>query len=421
MKSLKVSIKSISIPLIIFLPIMLNLSEGITFNISIADVFLPFIILILISHAIKTSWEKSYNYNIKTDYSLLYVLIICVILILNLLKVSFLYDVSSIVDGVKNIIKIFINILYFGVFTYCFKVYGEEFENIFLKSWSYISVIISFLGIFGVALFTVGIENSWSYYYRAIGTFNDPNLFATYLFISISITAIYNYKNKENILGLNLFINIIAILFTSSRGAIISMAVSILFLLMILLLNREIKKVASIIKFIIVGGSLFICLYIIITKLFDVNMLENTLNRLGSMNDTIKGDSRLSQWIGAINVWKEYPILGAGIGKFIDVGIRDGFIKYEILAHNTYLTFLSELGIVGLIAFIWFPIMLLINLVKSSKESTKKQVLVFSIIAVAVSCICLNLENFRCMWVFWTYCFYSISPSNEVDLPLTVK
>ncbi|MBS6024670.1 MAG: O-antigen ligase family protein [Paeniclostridium sordellii] len=419
--SLKISISKLFIPLIVFLPVMLSLNENMAFNISISDVFLPIVCLLLFTHSIKVSFKKSNSYKIVKSYSVLYVLIIGVVLSINLLKLCMIEDIESISSGIKNVVKIVINLVYFSVFTYGFKISGKEFEKVFIKTWTYTSVVISILAILGVILFSIGIENSWSYYYRAVGTFNDPNLFATYLFISISITSIYNYKNKKNILGANLILNLIALLLTSSRAAIISVLAAVLLVMLILFFNGELKKISLIlIKIVVLGGALII-VYILISQILDVNILGNTLERLFEMGDTIKEDSRISQWISGIKLWCSSPILGVGIGKFIDSGISMGFTKYRILAHNTYITFLSELGIIGLMAFIWFPVMLFIKLIKNSMNSVKNQVLIFSIVGVAISCISLNLENFRCMWVFLVYCYYCIKSSKKEVFPLIIS
>lgn len=68
---------------------------------------------------------------------------------------------------------------------------------------------------------------------------------------------------------------------------------------------------------------------------------------------------RAVMWRSALNIFKKYPVLGAGPGcyeilmyKFVNpAGFREGFIHLH--AHSTYLELLAEVGILGLACFLY--------------------------------------------------------------------
>lgn len=85
------------------------------------------------------------------------------------------------------------------------------------------------------------------------------------------------------------------------------------------------------------------------------DMLLFTLNVRRPMNELVP--SRIDHWHAAINIWRDFPVFGAGIGKYSLLKgrylpeARERWMAFTE-AHNYYLKILSEMGVVGLLAFL---------------------------------------------------------------------
>lgn len=83
-----------------------------------------------------------------------------------------------------------------------------------------------------------------------------------------------------------------------------------------------------------------------------VSAFEPLLGRSGFGIDVITGAMRYVTWLEALNVFKQFPILGSGIFNIVHFG-RVGTTE------SLYLEILSGMGVLGSIAFLWFVAKLL--------------------------------------------------------------
>ncbi|MBN2751154.1 MAG: flippase-like domain-containing protein [Rhodospirillaceae bacterium] len=101
------------------------------------------------------------------------------------------------------------------------------------------------------------------------------------------------------------------------------------------------------------------------------NLFLSTGIKVGSINNhilsrpedmfAVTGD-RMSSYLGALKLWWAHPIFGAGLGAFIaDHIARTG---EPLVIHDSYLWILTELGLVGLAAFILPPLLILRTVAK---------------------------------------------------------
>jgi O-antigen ligase len=86
-----------------------------------------------------------------------------------------------------------------------------------------------------------------------------------------------------------------------------------------------------------------------------LDMVLFTLNLRRPMNELVP--SRVDHWQAAINIWRDFPVLGAGIGKYTVLKGRylpEATARWMFFTetHNYYLKILCELGAVGLVAFL---------------------------------------------------------------------
>lgn len=398
--------KSMLIDIITFtLPVMIGILLGASFNISLADIFIP-IASIIVLFDYKRNKTKNTTKAIP-KICIIYILLIIIMLLFSIYKINLFYTIVDVKRAIIYAFKLLINILYFIIYIYMFRTYGEEFELKFLKSWNYAAILVSILAITGVGLSYIGIQTFLVSSFRATSTFNDPNLLGSYIIMSIAISSIYNHKNNKNIVGFNTVIQMMTIILTASRGILIAVIISIVLILLIKVLNLDIY---SILKFIFYATVVLIFTGItnyLLQNFLDINIFEKAVGRVDDISINIVGDSRFSKWRNALIIWYNEPILGCGLGMFRTKSILLGLTNGNVLTHNTYLNFLSELGIAGSAIMLWLPITVILRCLKFAYINNFNYIcLLFALVGVAICAFSLNLENFRCLWVFVCYSSY---------------
>lgn len=183
-------------------------------------------------------------------------------------------------------------------------------------------------------------------YFRAISSFPDPHTFALYLGLLIPIAfSFFLYKKKNRILEISvLFLMFLSLLFTFSRGGYIGFLVFFIFALILYFYHFK-KKINrntlfGAIAILMISGGIFT------TTIFGERFLSSF-----SMSD-VSNNGRLGIWERSLEVFKQNPLLGAGLGSLPIFFQPSLSIKSPINAHNTYLDIASELGIIGLILFL---------------------------------------------------------------------
>lgn len=182
-----------------------------------------------------------------------------------------------------------------------------------------------------------------------------PNL----LSIAISILASEYYINRRinSKQVVVLLLLVISFLLYGRRSELISIVIALLFTLM--MFSNSLKKTT--IKRIVVSLFLFILFIFVINYFINLGYfprIKKTIDQIVNLsNKTIDyGDinslstNRLDLWKTAISDFISNPLFGVGWGNFI---YRNG-----INAHNTYLQFLCEGGVIGFV-LLMFPIIYL--------------------------------------------------------------
>ena len=136
------------------------------------------------------------------------------------------------------------------------------------------------------------------------------------------------------------------------------------------------------------------------TPLFNQD-LDISRTILLAFGDGNSANWRIAQWSFLIDAWKQSPILGYGLGtsKYISY--------YQNYAHNDYLRFLAEGGIIGLIGFLVFlgvkMLRLIICLLNSPLLRPRRR-LSFIMIAIFVAMLVgMATDN---VWTHTTLFFY---------------
>lgn len=171
---------------------------------------------------------------------------------------------------------------------------------------------------------------------RAFIPFVTPNILGGYLAMLIPL-ALIDKERKWYILPMSL-----ALFFTKSIGAYLA-----IFIALILYFYLQ-KKITP--KTII----LFLGVLITIVLVFFIRMASQKYYTQPSFSTLM----RLGYWRSAlIMIWK-YPLTGVGLGNFNLVVSR--------YAHNSYLQICAEMGVLGLVSFLWLVIGVLKSAFKDS-------------------------------------------------------
>jgi len=106
--------------------------------------------------------------------------------------------------------------------------------------------------------------------------------------------------------------------------------------------------------------------------------------RAGTIVQPAKWGTIVELWKTAGRIFEDFPIFGAGIGMYDKLFDKYWSLpkKYEKCsyshAHNTYLEIASEMGLVGLLAFLWIFAVFFRNAFRSIRNNIGKQKVVLS-------------------------------------------
>lgn len=232
-------------------------------------------------------------------------------------------------------------------------------KDIYLLSFVFIiaATLVSFHGIYQF-LTDVAMESGWidmsqnSYInVRVFSTFENPNLLAEYLLITIPISIAFIFYSKSNWKKLFFVITtgimLLTIGLTYSRGGWLGLVIAIITFLLLI----SVKTLLLLIPFGIIG-----ILYL------PASILQR-LGTIGKLQDS-SNFYRYNLWNMSLNIVKDFWISGIGIGYLPFMKISPFYLgsisPYH--THNTFLQVAIETGIIGLMIFIG----LIFTLIKTS-------------------------------------------------------
>lgn len=240
---------------------------------------------------------------------------------------------------------------FFALFITIYNFAKEDKRTIptFLKWFTILSVIIVlddlyFLVKNGGLISGVYLEGALAWHNQMGGylLFVIPLLFS--FFLSAKTTA------KKFFIGFALFLSVMALFLTYSRGAWLSLFGA--FLIFAPLLFQSIKKYRKA----VIGAFIGIILVsIIITNpLKIIEKISTVKSDIIPSTRSVSGNLRTTVWANSLEMIEKSPFIGFGIGTF--GSIYDSFQKdpwlYSKYAHNYFLELAAETGIPGLLFFI---------------------------------------------------------------------
>ncbi len=238
--------------------------------------------------------------------------------------------------------------------------------------------------------------------------------------ILIYIIIVFNYRIKEVLFKILIItctiMSFIFLFLLGSRAAMISIfALLLYFIIKQFFLKRYVL-------FAITISFLILSFYSVI----NFTRFGNTVIKINKKNKNVSQvDSRLIIWENAINLIKQNPILGYGIGDALDEMIKEhkktGFTKgveRRLDAHNQFLESWLQSGILGLISLI------LVFVIPFYQAIIKRQEMLFlfllvSFIQILFESMFIRLAGVVYFSFFYSYLYYFYYyPKNR---PITTK
>lgn len=252
--------------------------------------------------------------------------------------------------------------------------YTEKFINYCINLYYFLSICLGMVSLFSYTYIGAGTRRVTLLF----GNYIDPNNQAALLAIGTAIALyrlVFLESNKRKVLDfIALTINTAGILLTGSRSGIIILALQILVSLYLMWKDSSKKKFLS---------KLFIILVLMIVGLilafnFFPPEIIDRLFGLGDLKFT-DGTEREIRWLNGLQIWLQHPLFGNGWGAFE--------------SHNTFLTFLLDTGIVGILLFSCFLGILITKLLKN-----KTWLGVLLLITGLVPSFFIGAQNKRFFW-----------------------
>lgn len=187
---------------------------------------------------------------------------------------------------------------------------------------------------------------------------------------------------------------------TGSRGALTGVLLGLLATIAFIFLSRRARKThrtratAFIAVLLAVGVSVLI-----------LNVLPQDIaatSRLMDMQHAEDaGGYRLALWRFALRLFEQSPLVGVGLGQFRELNILT--VGNASVSHNTYLAFMAELGVLGLLVWMSAFVVAGRNALKGAQLDEFSLAIPGYLICAAFQASLNNTENLRILWLGFAF------------------
>ena len=269
-------------------------------------------------------------------------------------------------------------------------VFSQE-ENPVKYMWCYV-----FAALFSAFLCITADSTISEYEFRKTGGMSDPNEFSITILIPLGflfgkLLGAYNLKKKIIITVAILFFSI-SLLFAGSKSAVLTLAALLSVIIGYILVNRSSHR-----KILIIGSILLI--FVVIgwgLQSYYGDTINLFINRFGKSGTA---QSRFLSWKSGFNLFEQNPIFGVGLSNYANMialyfkQIAEG----SRASHNMFVQVTVELGIAGLIPFLWLIIKPIYMQVRTRVYPIE---LVFSFLPFLLMGFTLSLFTQKYIWIF---------------------
>lgn len=284
-------------------------------------------------------------------------------------------------EAAENFLAIFFNvflILWLSQRKFNQKEISFLFKAVYYSSWIIVVFIFMFSSTGESGRISIKIEEFSQ----------NMNYISGYLFLSQAycLTKIFYEQKYKYFISYIAFM--IVVFVTGARGGLVA-SVAILFTILFYINFKSSKGYKYKLK--LFFGELFLLITAIIVFIYIVP--DEIINRftLSSIVES-KGSNRLLIWDSMLNAFKQFPFENMlfGVGN----GVSHHYSYNQVYAaHNVYIAYLLDIGIVGLISYI-------IVIINSFKIAVKNcnAIIISSLVGFYTMCITSTFTNFKPLW-----------------------
>ena len=244
-------------------------------------------------------------------------------------------------------------------------------------------ILVRTITVFGFCLAIFGLTQSFTsphkvYWLRELaqstpfGPFINRHHFAGYMELTLALPLGLLFsgaveKEKRLIYFFAAGLMAVALVMTNSRGGIISVVAEIFFVVLTMGLRRRHKhrhssEKGGILRSAAARAGLALALVVVLFGAVVLFGGEDALSRfVGTVNTDDPTTGRAHFWAVTVDIIKQHPFLGTGLGAFgvvyTSYDTRNGLFRLE-QAHNDYLQVLSDGGIIGAALGLFFIVAL---------------------------------------------------------------
>lgn len=268
---------------------------------------------------------------------------------------------------------------------------GRLFVFHLTRVYVYVGLVIGFYGLFQYVYFKIGGHALPGVlvggdYIRLPATFYDANHFAAYLVTVAPMVVAFAWLAKKFWMKafwwVSYFLLTFVILYTFSRSGLLGILTSSALILGIGLYLGYYRKVLPLLGALLLGGVV-----VFVSNATGRSLLDRAKSSLDLNEPSTKAHFLLLK--GEAELFKENPIFGVGYGSFsekfrasktgIEHGVIDKATDIHIPAHSVWFEVITETGLLGLSAYLYFVFTVIGSLTKLIKNSNNKTVKIYSI------------------------------------------
>ena len=311
------------------------------------------------------------------DVTLVSAIILSIILVINHKDLKLIFMESNFAISILILILLFILIIFSLVYTSSpsYSIYKTIYFSLILLSYIIpITVknfnINRFMRIFSLITFFITVIYLKFLFSYISGTLltnlnADEVVLARGMYLTLSysngIIFLYYFFNKHshNYRFLFVFISFLFMVLAGGRGVLLFTFIILLLYSMqrlVLFFMVQKIKISTIIGIIV----LFIVLFVISVN--NIELVDRTIKRLGMLVGGESVSVRMKYLIFALEKINIAPILGYGIGSF---GVEYSGIDQRLYPHNIFIEIWFELGLLPLILFLFFNLIVLKSIIES--------------------------------------------------------
>ena len=251
---------------------------------------------------------------------------------------------------------------------------------------------------------------------KSIGHVNHSAIFML-LVLCIALISMGELKKiyEKNICIVIAGICALGVMITGSRAAMYLLPVITFSILLYQIANKQTSFNVSLGLIILFIAIIFSYTYISANITQDIRIYSKlTRGVTGS-------ETRYPIFASAFYTWLEHPFFGIGSGEFKTIDITKYFpgnVEVNVShAHNTFLTFLTEKGIIALLAYLIFQLSLFIKFIKNFRQNSivflALLMLVFQNV-ISLANTTFHHENALLMLLFWALALGVIDEKNSI-------